>query len=46
MYKITVVDPDGHFEILEDLDLYALTRSLDKCEIRSFKVELKPISDK
>lgn len=43
MYKITVIHHDGHPEILEELDLYALTRALDKCEIRSFKVELKPI---
>lgn len=46
MYRITVIFHDGHREILEDLDLYALTRALDKCEIKSFKVQLRPISDK
>lgn len=42
MYKITIVNNNGTREITkEDFpNLYGLMRSVDKCEIKSFKIEL------
>lgn len=40
-YKIIITPPEGRRQLLkEDVDFYELTRMLDKCEIKSFKVEL------
>ena len=46
MYWIIVEFPDGQKESYYDVDAYSLWRALDKCEIKSFKVQLQPISDK
>ena len=46
MYSITVEFPNGHKETSTEYDICSLWRALDKCEIKSFKVQLKPISDK
>lgn len=42
-YKITVYWNDGTHGVLKDdsVDLYSLCRSVDKCEIKEFKVALK-----
>lgn len=46
MYKVTICRNDGKKQTLkesDDWDFYGLTRALDKCEIKSFTVELAPI---
>lgn len=43
MYKITIGYNDGSREIVRHtqiLDTYGLTRAVDKCEIKYFRVEL------
>lgn len=43
-YKITIVHYDGRRESYKtepgDPNLYGLMRALEKCEIKSFKIEL------
>lgn len=41
-YKITIVYNDGKKEVIKTdcADTYGLMRSLEKCEIKSFKLEL------
>lgn len=41
-YKITLVYNDGNNEVINTdcADTYGLMRSLEKCEIKSFKIEL------
>jgi len=46
MYKVTLTLNNGQRHVLkedDDWDFYALTRMLDKCEIKAFKVELAPV---
>lgn len=42
MYKITIVNNDGTRETTktDSPNLYGLMRWVDKCEIKSFKIEL------
>lgn len=43
-YKVTLTYNNGKTEVLSaetEWDFYRLTRMLDKCEIKAFKVELR-----
>lgn len=43
-YKVTLTYNNGKTEVLSaeiEWDFYGLTRMLDKCEIKAFKVELR-----
>lgn len=45
MYKVTITHNNGKRQVIEpfpteNLDLYSLTRCLDRCEIKSFSVRL------
>lgn len=40
MYKVTIVWHDGTKTVTDECDTYSLIRALEKCEIKSFKVEL------
>jgi len=42
MYKVTIEKNDGKVIILnEEIDLRSLMYMVDKCEIKSFKIELR-----
>lgn len=40
MYKVTIEWYDGTKKVTDECDLYSLMRALEKCEIKSFKVEI------
>lgn len=41
MYEVEIEFPDGSKDTFESFTLEALMRALDKCEILSFKVQLR-----
>lgn len=45
MYKITIEHNNGRIQVIPEfptleLDFYSLSRAIDKCMIKSYKVEL------
>lgn len=45
MYKVTITFYDGKKQTLkdEDWDLCGLMQAIDKCDIKSFTIELAPL---
>lgn len=41
MYQVEIEFPDGSKDTFNSFDLVTLMRSLDKCEILSFKIQLR-----
>lgn len=41
MYEVEIEFPDGSKDTFESFDLCTLMRALDKCEILSFKIQLR-----